>query len=88
MFELHVVVASVAMFNILKLIIEIMPNYPTYFFKEGKRFSDSLIKKGQEFDTKDHFRVMIEPKCSAPPSSRAASLLIIDTTTLDIDEIF
>jgi hypothetical protein len=29
MFELHVVVAAVVMLNILKLIIEIVPNYPT-----------------------------------------------------------
>jgi hypothetical protein len=29
MFELHVVVASIVMFNILNLIIEIVPNYPT-----------------------------------------------------------
>jgi hypothetical protein len=29
MFELHVVVAAVIMSNILELIIEIMPNYPT-----------------------------------------------------------
>jgi hypothetical protein len=31
MFELHVVVASVVMFNILELIMEIVPNYPTSF---------------------------------------------------------
>jgi hypothetical protein len=30
MFELHVVVAGIVMFNIIKLIMEIMPNYPTY----------------------------------------------------------
>jgi hypothetical protein len=29
MFELHVVVASVVMFNIIELIMEIVPNYPT-----------------------------------------------------------
>jgi hypothetical protein len=29
MFELHVVVAGIVMFNILKLIMKIMPNYPT-----------------------------------------------------------
>jgi hypothetical protein len=29
MFELHVVVASIVMFNILELIMEIVPNYPT-----------------------------------------------------------
>jgi hypothetical protein len=29
MFELHVVVASIVIFNILELIMEIMPNYPT-----------------------------------------------------------
>jgi hypothetical protein len=29
MFDLHVVVAIVIMFNILELIIEIVPNYPT-----------------------------------------------------------
>jgi hypothetical protein len=29
MFELHVVIASVVMFNILELIMEIIPNYPT-----------------------------------------------------------
>jgi hypothetical protein len=31
MFELHVVVASIVMFNILELIMEIVPNYPTHF---------------------------------------------------------
>jgi hypothetical protein len=30
MFELRVVVASIVMFNMLKLIMEIVPNYPTY----------------------------------------------------------
>jgi hypothetical protein len=29
MFELHVLVAAVVMLNILELIMEIMPNYPT-----------------------------------------------------------
>jgi hypothetical protein len=29
MFELHVVIATVVIFNILELIIEIVPNYPT-----------------------------------------------------------
>jgi hypothetical protein len=29
MFELHVVVAGIVMFNIMELIIEIVPNYPT-----------------------------------------------------------
>jgi hypothetical protein len=29
MFELHVVVASIVMFNILELIMEIVPNSPT-----------------------------------------------------------
>jgi hypothetical protein len=29
MFELHVIVASVFLFNILELIMEIVPNYPT-----------------------------------------------------------
>jgi hypothetical protein len=29
MFELHVVVAGIIMYNILKLTMEIMPNYPT-----------------------------------------------------------
>jgi hypothetical protein len=29
MFELHVVVAGIVMFNIMKLIMEIVPNYPT-----------------------------------------------------------
>jgi hypothetical protein len=29
MFELHVVVAGIVIFNILELIMEIMPNYPT-----------------------------------------------------------
>jgi hypothetical protein len=36
MFELHVVVAGIVMFNILKLIMEIVPNYPiglTPFFR-------------------------------------------------------
>jgi hypothetical protein len=30
MFELHVVVAGIVMFNIMELIMEIVPNYPTY----------------------------------------------------------
>jgi hypothetical protein len=30
MFELHVVVASIVMSNILELIMEIVPNYPTF----------------------------------------------------------
>jgi hypothetical protein len=30
MFELHVVVAAVVMLNILELIMEIVPNYPTH----------------------------------------------------------
>jgi hypothetical protein len=29
MFELHVVVAGIVMFNILELIMKIVPNYPT-----------------------------------------------------------
>jgi hypothetical protein len=29
MFELHVVVAGFVMFNIMELIMEIVPNYPT-----------------------------------------------------------
>jgi hypothetical protein len=29
MFELHVVVVGIVMFNILELIMEIVPNYPT-----------------------------------------------------------
>jgi hypothetical protein len=29
MFELHMVVAGIVMFNILELIMEVMPNYPT-----------------------------------------------------------
>jgi hypothetical protein len=29
MFELHVVVAGIVMFNIMELIMEIVPNYPT-----------------------------------------------------------
>jgi hypothetical protein len=29
MFELHVVVADIVMFNIMELIMEIVPNYPT-----------------------------------------------------------
>jgi hypothetical protein len=29
MFELHVIVAGIIMFNILELIIEIVPNFPT-----------------------------------------------------------
>jgi hypothetical protein len=29
MFELHVVVASVVMFNILELTMELVPNFPT-----------------------------------------------------------
>jgi hypothetical protein len=31
MFELHVVVAAVIMSNILELLMEILPNYPTVF---------------------------------------------------------
>jgi hypothetical protein len=30
MFELHVIVAGIVMFNIMELIMEIVPNYPTY----------------------------------------------------------
>jgi hypothetical protein len=30
MFELHVVVAGIVIFNIMELIIEIMPNCPTH----------------------------------------------------------
>jgi hypothetical protein len=29
MFELHVIVAGIVMFNIMELIMEIVPNYPT-----------------------------------------------------------
>jgi hypothetical protein len=29
MFELHVVVAGIVIFNIMELIMEIVPNYPT-----------------------------------------------------------
>jgi hypothetical protein len=35
MFELHVVVAGIVMFNILELIMEIVPNYPTGRWDEG-----------------------------------------------------
>jgi hypothetical protein len=41
MFELHVVVAAVAMLNILKLIMEIVSNYPT---KACPTFSFSPLK--------------------------------------------
>jgi hypothetical protein len=37
MFELHVVVAGIVIFNILKLLMEIMPNYPTQFAVLGAR---------------------------------------------------
>jgi hypothetical protein len=34
MFELHMVVAAVVMFNILELIMEIVPNYPTAYHEK------------------------------------------------------
>jgi hypothetical protein len=34
MFELHVVVAGIVMFNIIELIMEIMPNYPKKKIRE------------------------------------------------------
>jgi hypothetical protein len=40
MFELHVVVAGIIMFNILELIIEIVPNYPTIQKPNCRQFSE------------------------------------------------
>jgi hypothetical protein len=37
MFELHVAVAGIVMFNIMELIMEIVPNYPTEFGKKRRR---------------------------------------------------
>jgi hypothetical protein len=37
MFELHVVVAAVVMLNILELIMEIVPNYPTVYSLNNSR---------------------------------------------------
>jgi hypothetical protein len=35
-FELHVVVAGIVMFNILELIMKIVPNYPTSFISNSE----------------------------------------------------
>jgi hypothetical protein len=35
MLELHVIVAGIVMFNIIKLIIKIVPNYPTIHWDGG-----------------------------------------------------
>jgi hypothetical protein len=40
MFELHVVVAGIVMFNILELTMEIMPNYPTIQKPNCRQFSE------------------------------------------------
>jgi hypothetical protein len=49
MFELHVVVAGFVMFNIMELIMEIVPNYPTNRTADKgrifRRFSVAQIKK-------------------------------------------
>jgi hypothetical protein len=37
MFELHVVVAGIVMFNILELIMKIVPNYPTEIASRRRR---------------------------------------------------
>jgi hypothetical protein len=44
MFELHVVVASVVMFNILELIMEIVPNYPTALAQKQKNWMKFMIR--------------------------------------------
>jgi hypothetical protein len=43
MFELHVVVVGIVMFNILELIMEIVPNYPTFYVARVKN------KKSREY---------------------------------------
>jgi hypothetical protein len=43
MFELHVVVASIVMFNILELTMEILPNYPTIQKPECRQFPELLM---------------------------------------------
>jgi hypothetical protein len=43
MFELHVVVASIVMFNILELTIEIVPNYPTIQKPKCRQFPKLLM---------------------------------------------
>jgi hypothetical protein len=42
MFELHVVVAGIVMFNIIELIIEIVPNYPTICSRGTSNTSTSI----------------------------------------------
>jgi hypothetical protein len=44
MFELHAVVASIVMFNILELIMEILPNYPTFSIANAW-FEPSLYRR-------------------------------------------
>jgi hypothetical protein len=43
MFELHVLVAVIVMLNILELIMEIVPNYPTHVYVYCTKNSDSLF---------------------------------------------
>jgi hypothetical protein len=43
MFELHVIVASVVIFNILELIMEIVPNYPTIQKPNCRQFPELSI---------------------------------------------
>jgi hypothetical protein len=45
MFELHVVVAAVVMFNILELIMEIVPNFPTHTicFSPEKQVREEVV---------------------------------------------
>jgi hypothetical protein len=40
MFELHVVVASIVMFNILDIIMEIVPTYPTIQNSKCRQFHE------------------------------------------------
>jgi hypothetical protein len=42
MFELHVVVAGIVMFNIIELIVEIVPNYPTICSRGTSNTSTSI----------------------------------------------
>jgi hypothetical protein len=40
MFELHVVVAGIVIFNIMELIMEIVPNYPTIQKPNCRQFTE------------------------------------------------
>jgi hypothetical protein len=46
MFELHVVVAGIIMFNIMELIMEIVPNYPTEAAASGTMVGNIFMRWG------------------------------------------